>query len=76
MELRYEDVLQNPHEKLRELVAFIDPSLSNDTWLDSAARIPLPNPPKYLSLEPEAQRRLTEACAPRPGSVGVRDVTP
>ena len=62
--LRYEDVLQNPREKLRELITFIDPSLSNDTWLDAAARVPLPNPPKYLSLHPETQRRLTEACAP------------
>ena len=62
--LRYEDVLQRPREKLRELVSFIDPSLSNDAWLDAAARIPLPNPPRYLSLDPETRRRLTEACAP------------
>ena len=64
LSLRYEDVLQNPHEKLRELIAFIDPSLSNDAWLQDAARIPLPNPRKYLSLEPQIRRRLTEACAP------------
>ena len=62
--LRYEDMLQNPHDKLRELIAFIDPSLSNDAWVQEASRIPLPNPPKYLSLDPETQRRLTEACAP------------
>ena len=62
--LRYEDVLQRPHEKLRELIAFIDPSLSNDAWLHEAARVPRPNPPKYLSLEPQIRRRLTEACAP------------
>ena len=62
--LRYEDVLQRPHEKLRELIAFIDPSLSNDAWLQEAARIPLPNPPRYLSLDAETRRRLTEACAP------------
>ena len=62
--LRYEDVVQRPQEKLRELIAFIDPSLSNDAWLQQAARIPQPNPPKYLSLRPEAQRRLTDACAP------------
>ena len=62
--LRYEDVLQNPREKLRKLIEFIDPSLVHDAWLDGAARIPLPNPPRYLSLDPEAQRRLTQACAP------------
>lgn len=62
--LRYEDVLQRPHEKLRELIEFIDPSLSNDAWLQEAARVPRPNPPKYLSLDPETRQRLTEACAP------------
>ena len=62
--LRYEDVLQNPREKLRELIAFIDPSLVTDAWLEEAVRVPRPNPPKYLSLEPDTQRRLTEACAP------------
>ena len=62
--LRYEDVLQNPREKLRELIDFIDPSLASDAWLREAARIPRPNPPKYLSLDGETRRRLTKACAP------------
>ena len=62
--LRYEDVLQRPREKLQELIEFIDPSLADDAWLDEAALIPRPNPPRYLSLEPEAQLRLTRACAP------------
>ena len=62
--LRYEEMLQHPHEKIRQLIEFIDPSLADDAWLDEVARIPRPNPPKYLSLDPQAQRRLTEACAP------------
>ena len=62
--LRYEEMLQHPREKLRELIDFIDPGLADDAWLDEAAQIPRPNPPKYLSLDPGAQRRLTEACAP------------
>ena len=62
--LRYEDVLQRPHEKLRELIAFIDPSLADNAWLQEAVRIPRPNPPKYPSLDPETQRRLADACAP------------
>ena len=62
--LRYEDLLQNPRDRLRELIAFIHPSLSNDAWLQDAARIPLPSPPRYLSLDAETQRRLTDACAP------------
>ena len=62
--LRYEDVLQNPRDKLRELAAFIGPSLAADAWLDTAARIPRPNPSRLSSLDKDAQRRLTEACAP------------
>ena len=64
LSLRYEDVLQRPHEKLKELIEFIDPSLSNDGWLKQAARVPRANPAKYLSLDAETHRRLTEACAP------------
>ena len=64
LSLRYEDVLRNPRRKLRELIDFIDPSLADDDWLDSATRIPRPNPSKFASLDPEAQRRLTDACAP------------
>ncbi|MDE0206929.1 MAG: sulfotransferase [Candidatus Tectomicrobia bacterium] len=64
LDLRYEDVLERPQEKLGELIDFIDPSLANDAWLRGAARIPLPNPPRYLSLDLETRRRLTEACAP------------
>ena len=62
--LCYEDVLQHPREKIRELIDFIDPSLADDAWLDKAALIPRPNPPKYLSLDAETQARLTRACAP------------
>ena len=63
-------MLRQPREKLRELIAFIDPSLVDDAWLDSAARIPQPKPPRYLSLDPQTQRRLTEACAPGLGALG------
>ena len=62
--LRYEDMLQQPREKLRELSEFIDPSLADDAWLDETARVARPNPSKYLSLDSAAQLRLTRACAP------------
>ena len=64
LSLRYEDVLQHPREKLHDLIAFIDPSLVDDAWLDAAARIPRPNPSKFSLLDAETQRRLTDACAP------------
>ena len=62
--LRYEDVLQNPREKLRELITFIDPSLATDAWPKEAVQVLRPNPPKFLWLDAETQRRLTAACAP------------
>ena len=69
--LRYEDVLHHPREKIRELIDFIDPGLADDVWLDEAARIPHPNPPKYLSLDAETQARLTRACAPGLEALGL-----
>ena len=70
LELCYEDVLQNPQEKLRALIEFIDPSLSDDAWLRAAVRVPRANAPRYLSLDPETQRRLTAACAPGLAALG------
>ena len=68
--LRYEDVLHNPREKLRELIEFIDPGLVDDAWLHAAQRIPRPNASKFSLLDPETQRRLTAACAPGLGALG------
>ena len=70
--LRYEDVLQRPREKLRELIEFIDPSLASDAWLDEAARIPRANPSRFLSLDPETRQRLTDACAPGLEALGYK----
>ena len=62
--LGYEDILERPYEKMKELIEFIDPSLADEAWLDEVAQIPRPTKPKYLALEPEVQERLTRACAP------------
>ena len=72
LSLRYEDVLQHPREKLRELIAFIDPSLVDDAWLDAVAHIPRPNPSKFSLLDAAAQRRLTEVCAPGLEALGYK----
>ena len=72
LSLRYEDVLQNPRDKLRELITFIDPSLVDDAWLNSASRIPRQNPSRVSSLDAETQQRLTEACAPGLEALGYK----
>ena len=64
LSLSYEAVVNRPHEKLRELIEFIDPSLTDDAWLHRAARVPRPDTSRLGSLDPETRRRLTRACAP------------
>ena len=75
--LRYEDFLQHPRAKLRELLEFIDPELVDDAWLDEAVRIPRPNPSRYPSLDAETRARLTRACLPGLQALGyaVEDIT-
>ena len=74
LSLRYEDVLQHPREKLRDLIAFIDPSLVDDAWLDSAARIPRPNPSKFSLLDAETQRAAHRRLRAGAGGVGVPSI--
>ena len=64
LSLSYEEVVNHPQEKLRKLIEFIDPGLRNDAWLDKATLLPRPNPSKFRALDPETQRRLTQACSP------------
>ena len=64
LSLSYEDMVSRPQEKLRELIEFIDPSLTDETWLDKASLLPRPNPSTFRSLDPETQWRLTRACEP------------
>ena len=62
--MRFEDVQSRPREELLRLIAFIDPDLADDAWLDRAAAMPRPAVSKYLGLDPGQRARLTKACAP------------
>lgn len=64
LNLRFEDVQQAPHEKLSELIRFIDPSLHNEAWLEETAAMLRPTRAKYTDLPAPQQAALTRACAP------------
>lgn len=70
LNLRFEDLQDNPREMLDRMIRFIDPSLADKDWLDEAAAVPRPTPKKYKTLPPEEQRALSEACAPGLAALG------
>jgi hypothetical protein len=64
LNVKFEEVQQQPLEKLRELIRFIDPSLEDPDWLEQAAAIPKPARSKFTTLPAADQKALTKACAP------------
>ncbi|MEN2977397.1 sulfotransferase [Tistrella bauzanensis] len=70
LSLKFEDVQQSPHETLRRMIRFIDPSLDDAGWLDTVARIPKPARSKFTTLPPDTRAALTAACAPGLAALG------
>ena len=64
LHVRYESMLQTPHEQLRRIVRFMDPSLDDAAWLGRAAARVRKNPPKWMDLPANERARLESACAP------------
>lgn len=64
LNVKFEEVQQDPREKLQELIRFIDPSLDDPAWLDEVAAIPKPARSQFTRLPAAEQAALTRACAP------------
>jgi hypothetical protein len=64
LNVKFEEVQQQPRAKLRELIRFIDPSLENDAWLEEVAAIPRPARSKFSALPADQRQALTRMCAP------------
>ncbi len=64
LNLRFEDLQDNPRAELDRLIRFIHPSLADAAWLEAAAALPRPSRPRYPSLPPAELQALTEACGP------------
>ncbi|GAB4173849.1 MAG: sulfotransferase [Thalassobaculales bacterium] len=64
LKLRFEDVQQAPRQELGRLIAFIDPSLAHDAWLEEAAAMVRPTRSSRDRLPPAEREALARACAP------------
>jgi Sulfotransferase domain len=64
MNLRYEDVLEQPRAELTRFMEFLGPEFADEQWLDQVSKIPQRPPSSWATLEPERQARLTAACRP------------
>lgn len=64
LQLRFEDLQENPRVELDRLIRFIHPSLADSAWLDAAAALPRPSRPRHPGLPPAELQALTEACGP------------
>lgn len=64
LNVRFEDLQQNPKREIARIVQFISPDLENENWLREASTIPRPTRSKFERLEPEEQAALTAVCRP------------
>jgi hypothetical protein len=64
LHVRYESMLDAPHEQLRRIARFMDPGLDDATWLAQAAARVRKNPPKWVNLRADERAQLESACAP------------
>ena len=60
--LRYEDIMADPVRGVRHLGQLVAGDVP-DVWCQRAAAIPQPRPSRLISLDREARRILTAACA-------------
>ncbi len=64
LNVKFEDIQASPHQKLTELIRFIDPSLENGAWLEEACAMLRPTRSKFSALPTAEQAAVTRACAP------------
>lgn len=64
LNLRYEDLVENPREELTKLLHFVAGDLPLEPWLTEASALPGARPQAWRELPDAAQAALTKACAP------------
>ena len=64
LNLRFEDMQQNPAEEARRLIRFISPELDDDAWVAEVAKIPRQTESKFAQLDSAQQAAITAACRP------------
>ena len=64
LSLRFESILDNPHEEMTRFIRFVGPEFENQEWLNAVAAIPSAKTPAWQRLDAAEQTQLTAACAP------------
>ena len=64
LDLRYEELLENPIEQIEKLALFLDPTFCNEKWLAQAASSVRRRRSGLSTLQPYEKEALEEACAP------------
>ena len=64
LNLKFEDMQEDPEPHVRRLIRFIDPSLEDEEWIRRASAIPRPTPSKFPTLNPDDQAAIMAACRP------------
>lgn len=64
LNVRFEDVQENPDRENRRLIRFIDPTLEDGAWLREVRSIPRQTPSKFAKLALDEQAALTDSCRP------------
>ena len=68
--LRYETVLAEPRRELERFIRFVGPEFENEAWLEAAADLVQPQPPRWTRLGREDLQALSAACAPGQAILG------
>jgi hypothetical protein len=64
LDLRYEELIENPIEQIKKLALFLDPAFCNQKWLAQAASLVRRQRNGLRTLQPCEEGALEEACAP------------
>lgn len=64
LNLKFEDMQEDPETHIRRLIRFIDPTLEDDAWIRRASAIPRPTPSKFPMLSPADQAAIIAVCRP------------
>ncbi len=72
LNLRFEDIQENPEREARRLIRFISPRLESEAWIRDVVGLPRRTRSKFARLDSGAQHSITEACRPGLERLGYR----
>jgi hypothetical protein len=64
LQVSYEDLVAEPRQVLLRLARFADLPDTHPGWLDRAAQLAQPRPPRWTALPQDQIHELTRVCEP------------